>query len=99
MEPLSRQQVDGLIAGRVESDPDFRAELLADPRSALSALTGLSIPDAVTISVHEESPTSVHLVIPAAGIELSEEDLALVDGGVGGLGGCGASPCSQTSPW
>jgi len=79
---IDRSNVDQAIAERVEADPDFRATLVADPRAALEDLTGISIPANVRISVHEESPSDIHLVIPAGG-SLSETDLELIAGGTG----------------
>lgn len=91
----TRAEVQAQIAQRLAEDPAFREALLEDPRSAVSAVVGFEIPEAVTISVHEESLTDVHIVIPAAaGDEVSEEDLELVSGGVcwsdtcAGCGGC-----------
>ena len=43
----------------------------------------MPLPEMVKVSVHEESLTDIHLVIPAArsGGALAEEDLELVAGG------------------
>jgi hypothetical protein len=76
----TRESIDQVIAERIAADPAFRDALLSDPRSALANLTGMEIPEGVTISVYEESPVNIHLVIPAAE-ELSEADLELVAGG------------------
>lgn len=76
----TRASVDVLIAERITADPRFRDTLLADPRTALATLTGIEIPDAVTVTVHEESPADIHLVLPSAN-GLSDADLELVGGG------------------
>lgn len=78
---ISRESIDQAIVDRIESDPAFRATLLSDPRSALAALTGSPIPENVRITVHEESPADIHLVI-AAGSTLSDADLEMVSGGI-----------------
>lgn len=81
----TRAELDALVRDRLASDPDFRAALLADPRATLSELVGITIPDAVTVTVHEESLTDIHLVLPAPralGGEIAEDDLELVAGGV-----------------
>lgn len=68
----TRAVIDGLV----------RDPLLADPRTAVAALIGTEIPEAITCTIHEESLTDVHLVIPALqGEEISEDDLELVAGG------------------
>lgn len=76
----TRDTIDQAIATRIESDPAFRAELLSDPYSALASLTGARIPEGVRITVHEEAPTDIHLVIPAMSA-LSDADLEMVSGG------------------
>ena len=76
---LTRATIDQAIADRIEADPAFRADLLDDPRAALTALTGTDIPEAIRISVHEESPADIHLVISAPSA-LADSDLELVAG-------------------
>jgi hypothetical protein len=62
---LSRGEVDRRIHEKVVADPAFREALKADPRQALQSLLGMEIPDGVRIHVHEETPSSVHLVLPS----------------------------------
>jgi hypothetical protein len=89
---LTRTTIDAAIADRIESDPDFRSALLSDPKSALAALTGTEIPESIRITVHEESPADIHLVI-AAQSALADSDLELVAGAGWGLGNsCLCSP-------
>lgn len=80
MANLTREQMLEAIRERVTQDPQFRAQLMAEPRAALSEMIGMQIPDSVTIAVYEESPTDIHLVIPAVS-SLNEADLELVAGG------------------
>lgn len=89
----TRAQVDERVRQRLAEDPGFREKLLADPRAAVSELIGMPVPEAVTVDVHEESLTHVHLVVPAAPAargELAEADLELVAGG----GVCWDDSCS-----
>lgn len=89
----TRAELDGMIRERLASDPEFRAALIADPRAAVSALVGIDLPDVVTVTVHEESLTDLHLVLPAvpSGAELSDRDLELVSGGAA----CWSDSCTS----
>ncbi len=80
----TRAELDTLVRDRLASDPDFRANLLAEPRVAVARLVGVALPDAVQVQVHEETLTHIHLVIPAQSTpgQLSDSDLELVAGGV-----------------
>jgi hypothetical protein len=83
MTELTRQGLLARIAEESDRDSGFRARLLADPRGVISELTAVQIPETVNITVHEESPTDIHLVLENDVAELSEEDLQLVSGGWG----------------
>jgi hypothetical protein len=79
MTSLDRGEILAAVRERADSDPAFRALLLEQPSVAMSEIIGIPVPDSVRISVHEESPTDIHLVIPAAG-NLDNADLELVSG-------------------
>ena len=78
---IDRSNLDQAIIERIASDPSFRSALLNDPHAALAGLSGMQIPESVNITIHEESPADIHLVI-AANTALSEDDLELVSGGI-----------------
>ena len=69
------------ILAKAVEDPDFRAQLLADPRTAVSAELGVPIPEGFDCQVHEDSATQMHLVLPPVDL-LTEKELALVAGGL-----------------
>ena len=69
------------ILSKAADDNDFRARLVADPRAAISAEIGANIPDEFSLSVHEDSATTAHLVLPPSP-ELTDAELAQVSGGV-----------------
>ena len=69
------------ILNKAEDDGEFRARLIADPKAAISAETGTTIPDGFDIVVHEDSATTAHLVLPPSG-ELSEAEMKSVAGGM-----------------
>ena len=79
------------ILSRADEDGNFRTRLIADPRATIAAETGHTIPDGFSVVVHEDSATTVHLVLPPSP-ELTAEELEMVAGGRGYKG-------VQTFPW
>ena len=69
------------ILSRAAEDDNFRAHLIADPKAAIAAETGQTIPDGFDVVVHEDSATTTHLVLPPSP-QLSEADLENIAGGV-----------------
>ncbi len=72
------------IINKSMTDPDFRTRLLADPRGVIEAEYGMSLPSSLTITVVEETPDSVFLVLPARDSdqeELTDAELRHVAGG------------------
>jgi hypothetical protein len=81
-----RHAVETKVFNRAMEDPGFRAQLLSDPRAALSIL-GADVPANFELKVLEETPNSLYIVLPAAGAagkEMSDDELDTVAGG----GGC-----------
>ena len=79
------------IRDRATEDEDFRAQLIADPKSVISAELGIFIPEEFNVEVHEESGTTAHLILPPSQ-RLTEEDLAQVSGAHYAPGGHGNNP-------
>jgi hypothetical protein len=48
-------------------DASFRSELIKNPTGALEKLFGGKLPEGVNVHVHEETPSEVHIVLPAIG--------------------------------
>ena len=69
------------ILNRASEDGEFRALLIEDPKSAISAEVGVTIPDGFNVEVHEDSANTVHLVLPPSP-QLTEAELERVAGGV-----------------
>ena len=63
------------VVARAWSDPAYKAQLLADPASALAEM-GLSPPEGVALEVYENTPERMHLILPAAppGYEFDERE-------------------------
>jgi hypothetical protein len=84
-----REALDAVIA-RAETDTEFRAQLLSEPRVAIHAAFGVRIPDDFRIRfIERDSNIDALIVLPdlrmshpaAAAEELSEQDLEQVTGG------------------
>ena len=68
------------IVGKATGDADFRARLLSDPKAVIGQELGVTIPESLSIEVHEEGGATAHLVLPPSS-RLSEGDLQAVAGG------------------
>jgi Nitrile hydratase, alpha chain len=74
------------ITARAMKDEAFRQQLLSNPKETLERELGLTFPQGATIQVHEDTPTTIHLVLPmrtpsGQPQELSDEDLEQASGG------------------
>ena len=49
---------------RAWEDEAFKQELLSDPRAAIESALGVALPEGIEIQVHEQTPTTIHLVLP-----------------------------------
>ena len=82
------QQSKSEIAAKSFTDSGFRAQLLADPRGTVEKEYGL--PEGtwsdLNINIVEENSGEIVLPIPAADLELTEDQLELVAGGVAFIG-------------
>ena len=62
-------------------DAGFRQQLIADPKSTISEELGITIPDSMTIQVHESDMQTVHLALPPDP-NISEEQLEAISAGL-----------------
>lgn len=60
-EELRAELIDKAI-----EDESFRMRLIEDPKAVIQDALGITVPESVTIAVHEESVTEAHLVLPPA---------------------------------
>lgn len=98
------QEHSNMLLERSVKDPDFRKRLIEDPKGTIEQEFGISLPANLQVSVKEEKPDLVYLVLPGAGIEpdaeeLLPEELDRVAGG-GPTYGCvtGAYDCITRQP-
>ena len=68
------------ILHKAEQDSEFRARLIADPKAAIRDEVGQPLPDDLEVVVHENTATTVHLVLPPSPA-ISEAELEGVAGG------------------
>ncbi len=68
------------ILSKAVEDGEFRARLIADPKAAISAETGTTLPEGFDLVVHEDSATTAHPVLQPSPA-LTEADLRSVAGG------------------
>lgn len=71
------------VIRKAQVDQDFKKSLIDNPKAALCQL-GVKLPEDVVVKVVEESSKVLYLVLPAKPEELTEEQLDLVAGGLGG---------------
>ena len=73
-------------------DPEFRKDLVRDPKGTLEKQAGKKLTGQIKIFIHEEDANTLHFSIPPAPAnisELSDEELEKVAGGTWGEGpGC-----------
>ena len=67
------------ILSRADEDSDFRARLIAAPNVAIADEIGMSLPGGFEVAVHEDSATTVHLVLPPSPA-LTDAELEMVSG-------------------
>ena len=88
----TREEMRDHLIAKAGTDEAFREKLLSDPRTSIEAEFGITIPQGMTVQVHENTGQQVHLVLPPA-TKLSDVDLRAASGGEACgpfcRGGCG----------
>lgn len=93
---FTRGGIQDKVAQRA-TDPQFRKELLANPKASLEKVLGAEIPSGVNVKVLEENANTYYVVLPHVtqeGAELDDASLEKVAGGMGDKAKCSAKMSS-----
>ena len=80
----ARRNLETSLIEKCWKDPEFKRQVVSDPKGMLERHTGTKLPSQVKIFIHEEDANTLHLAIPPAPAnlaDLSDEDLEKVAGG------------------
>ncbi len=81
---ITRRTLETALIEKCWKDPEFRKQVVSDPKSLFEKFTGQKLPTDMKIVIHEEDANTLHFSIPPAPAnlsELSDEDLEKVAGG------------------
>ena len=82
----TRAEFEADLVAKAWQDDKFKQDLIADPKAAFEQKLGKKAPEDIKITVLEENPKQIYLVLPVkpqieATEELSDEALDAVAGG------------------
>ena len=69
------------IVDRSAVDAVFRQQLLSDPKTAITAELGITMPESMNVLVHESDMQTVHVALPPDP-NITEEQLEAVSAGL-----------------
>ena len=76
----SWEELQAQIIAQALEDEGFRTGVIDNAKAAIAAKFGVNLPAELDIQVHEDTATTAHLVLPAAG-KLDETALQFAFGG------------------
>jgi hypothetical protein len=80
----TRRALETRLIEKAWKDPEFRKQVVSDPKGMLEKQIGQKLPENLKIYIHEEDANTLHFSvppIPADVSELSDEELGRVAGG------------------
>ena len=83
--PKQQENVEARLIAKAWKDEAFNQALINDPKGTIEKEFGKKVPDAINIQVHEQTESTLHLVLPPKPQEgeLSDEELQKAAGGAG----------------
>ncbi|MDE0309554.1 MAG: NHLP leader peptide family RiPP precursor [Acidiferrobacterales bacterium] len=69
------------VIDKSATDSDFRMKLVSDPKATISEELDITVPDSMTIVVHESDMQTVHIALPPDP-NMTEEQLEAVSAGL-----------------
>jgi len=81
---MTKRDLEVALVEKCWKDPEFKKQILADPKGMLERHIGKQLPGDLKIFIHEENAETLHFSLPPAptnATELSDEDLEKVAGG------------------
>ena len=69
------------IVDKSAVDAGFRRQLLSDPKTAITAELGITMPESMNVVVHESDMQTVHIALPPDP-NITEEQLEAVSAGL-----------------
>ena len=78
--PTRRDEIEGRVVRRAWADPAYRDRLRDDPRAALEEELGVSLPSRLQVTVVEERPDHMCIVVPVNLSPIGERDSRAMTG-------------------